>query len=188
MIKQNLREEYKIFREDLKKQLEQFDIQNQFSEIVFLCIGTNKIIGDMIGPMVGERLKKQAKQLKKYFRKETIIYGNMEHTLNLKNAGQVIPFLKYQYDKPFIITIDTALGNESTIEKILISSGEIEIGKALKKGIKYKSHVNIKGVVGKYHHKIEENINTLKNIKPDVIETMSKTICMGIKDTVKNLS
>lgn len=188
MIKQNLKQEYNEFKNNLKEQIEQFDIQNQFSEIIFLCIGTNKIIGDMIGPMVGERLKRQIKQLKKYLQKDMIIYGNMKDTLNLKNANQVIPFLKYQYINPFIITIDTALGNENTIEKIFISSGEIEIGKALKNGIKYKSHINIKGVVGKYHHKIEENISTLKNIKFDVIEAMSKTICMGIKDAVKNLS
>ncbi len=188
MIKQKDRQEYKLFTNQLKNQIEKYDIQNQFSEIVFLCIGTNKVIGDMIGPMVGERLERETKQMQKYLQKEIAIYGNMEHTLNLKNANQVLSFLPYRYEKPFLITIDTALGKKEYIEKVFINSGEIEIGNALSNGIKYQSHINIKGVVGTYHHQIEENINTLKNTEIQLIEKMSGMICRGIKDTIKKLS
>ncbi len=186
MIRQN--EEYINFTNNLKLQLKQFDIQNKFSEIIFLCIGTNKVIGDMIGPMVGERLEKETKNLQKYLPKKMIVYGNMNNTINLKNVEQVLSFLSYQYQDPFLITIDTALGKEENIKQVFISNGEIEIGKALNNGIKYQSHINIKGVVGKYHCQIQKNINTLKNINIKTIEEMSEMICNGIKDTVKKLT
>lgn len=187
---QSLFQEYEEFRRNFRKQIYQYDIQNQFSEIVFLCIGTNKVVGDMIGPMVGEKLGKaiQYQEIGKCIQKDVVVYGNMKQTLNLKNAEKMMNEIKYRYYNPFLITIDTALGKKETIEKIFISTGEIEIGKALKRGIKCYSHINIKGVIGKYSKKIEDNLNTLKNANVESVERMSEIIYDGIKDVIKNLS
>lgn len=180
-------QEYEKMKYYLEKQFYQFDMKNQFSELIFLCIGTNKVIGDMVGPIVGERLKNEVnnRKIKKIVKKEILVYGNMKHTLNLKNADKVIQHVQNEYQKPFLITIDTALGKEDMIEKIFIGSGEIEIGKALEKGVKYQSNIYIKGVVGKYGTTVEENMNTLKNADIVSIKRISNIICDGIIDSMK---
>ena len=35
-----------------------FNTKEEFSDYVFLCIGTEKVVGDSFGPLVGENLKK----------------------------------------------------------------------------------------------------------------------------------
>ena len=157
----DIQTQYLQFIKNLRNKIGMYDLKREFTEIIILCVGTNKIIGDMIGPIVGEELKN------KINKKEIIVFGNMENTLNLKNAENIIKKVKNNYIKPFIITIDTA--------------------KAVSKGIKYKSHVNIKGVVGKYSTAREKNINTLKNVEPEAIFYLSSIISNGITEVIKNI-
>ena len=176
--------EYVQFIKNLRNKISRYDLKREFTEIIFLCVGTNKIIGDMIGPMVGEDLKNR---IYKNTKKEIVVFGNMQSTLNLKNAEKIISNIKKSYINPFIITIDTALGNEKNLKKIYITQGEIEIGKAVSRGIKYESHINIKGVVGRYSSVTEKNINTLKNVKPEAIFYLSSIISNGITEVIKNI-
>ena len=60
-------------------------LQNResFSNIVFVCIGTKKLIGDSIGPVIGENLKK--------FENEFIhVYGTMQNNVNFINGKEII--------------------------------------------------------------------------------------------------
>ena len=49
-----LRPEHKNFVENLGSRLYRYSIKNKFSNIIFVCIGTNKIVGDSFGPLVGD--------------------------------------------------------------------------------------------------------------------------------------
>ena len=181
---QNIQTDYLQFIKNLKNKINKYDLKREFTEIIFLCVGSNKIIGDMIGPIVGEELNKQ---INKNTKKEIVVFGNMKNTLNLKNAEETIVNVKKSYTNPFIITVDTALGKEENLKKIYITQGEIEIGKAVSRGIKYESHLNIKGVVGKYSMIVEKNINTLKNVEPEAIFYLSSIISNGITEVIKNI-
>jgi len=175
------KEDYLFFRTDLKKQFNKFDI-SKFSEIIFLCIGSSRVIGDMIGPMVGEKLKNRLGNER--FNKVKI-YGDMKSNLNLKNANNITEKLKQIYDNPLIVTIDTALGKEEMINKIIISNGKIEIGKAIGSGIMIDSHINIKGIVGEHKIIPEKNMNVLKNAKIESVLYLSNIITKGIVDIIK---
>lgn len=179
--KLQMKMEYNRFKNKLKQQLEKFDIEKDFSDTVFLCIGTNKLIGDMIGPMVGERLRGE---LGKYNNKIGI-YGNMYETFNLKNANKIIKNIKEKHPKPFIITIDTALSKENITNKIVVTNGNIEIGKAIGKGMEIDSHINIKGIVGIYNDVLKKNIETLKNVRIESVVYISTIITKGIIETIK---
>ena len=78
--------------QDLKKQLEWFNINKQFSTILILCIGTNKVVGDSIGPMVGESLLKLLK-----YKQNVKIYGNMKEPLSFANTKQVLKEILIKY-------------------------------------------------------------------------------------------
>lgn len=167
------------FVQDLQKQMNSYMYQN-FSEIVILCVGSNKIIGDCIGPMVGQMLKNILKE-----EKNIIIYGNMKETLNFKNARQVIENVFEIYKKPFVITIDSALGTKEMLENIIISTGWMKIGNSLGRSICYYSHINIKGVVGKKKNTLRENIETLKKVNPTLVIELSETITNTLNQTIQ---
>lgn len=168
------------FVQDLQKNIYRYRRQN-FSDIVILCIGTDKLIGDSIGPVVGQKLKEENIQEK------VSIYGNMKETINFKNAKQVIENIFKSYEKPFIITVDSALGTQAMVREIVVNKGVIRIGKSLGRSICYPSHITIKGVVGENRDTFEENIKTLKKVEPKLIWELSDIMVEGIKQEINKI-
>jgi len=170
------------FVQELKEQVYAYMYQ-KFSHIVILCIGSNKIIGDCVGPMVGQNLNELLKQENK----KIIIYGNMKETINFKNAQKIITDIFQMYEKPFMITIDSALGTENMIKKIVVNEGWIQIGKSLGRSISYHSHINIKGVVGENKKNPKDNIETLKKVKLEIVNELSNTVTKGIHQVIEKI-
>lgn len=175
-------EQINEFEYKLQKKFENLYKPNYHTGLIFLCVGSDKIIGDAIGPIVGTKLENEF--MKRGLAKNINIYGKMGNTLNFKNATEVIENIKKCYKRPFIITIDAALSRESHIGRIVISEGIIELGNSLGRSIKLKSNINIKGVVGKYKEEPLENIKTLRKIGFYSVIEMSQNISRGIQKTV----
>lgn len=158
---------------------------SDFTDIIILCIGTNKLAGDLVGPMVGDFLGKSIKTSKE----NIVIYGNMKETLNLKNVKQVLENEMKKYKKPFIITIDAALGKtELTTEQIFVGKGKIQIGSCLGKGIDFYSDLYIKGVVGKIGNSNTENIEILSNVERKVVYHLAKKITNEIYKIIETIN
>lgn len=172
------------FVQDLQSHVYSYMYQD-FSHIVILCIGTNKIIGDCVGPMVGQKLETKLKREKSD--NKIVIYGNMKETLNFKNAKHVIENVFQIYEKPFVITVDSALGTEKMLEKIVVNEGLIQIGKSLGRSICYYSHINIKGVVGINNNNLNSNVETLKKVKPELVIDLASTVTDGIHYIIQKI-
>lgn len=155
----------------------------KISNIVILCIGTNKLIGDTIGPVVGQKLTRVLSQ-----NNNVKIYGNIKKTLNLKNAKQVLEEITCRYPEAFIITIDAALGPKETIETIYINSGKIKIGEALGHNIEYISNVNIKAIVGEYQQNLQKDIETLNKVKRKCIHRLSNQITYDVCQIIEKIN
>lgn len=159
------------------------EVMQKFSNIVILCVGTNKLMGDSVGPIVGQKLTRLLNN------KDNIkIYGSMKQTLNLKNAKQILEEINNQYTKPFIITIDAALGPKERIETIFISNGKIKIGGALGHEIEYFSHINIKAIVGEYQKNIQKNFDTLNGIQRKSVQQLSNQITYQVCQMVEKIN
>lgn len=170
---------YDKFRRDFKQKLER--INQDYSNMVFLCIGTNKLAGDCIGPVVGSYLSKMQNEFIQ-------VYGTIEKNLNFSNAKNVISNIYKRNQNPYIITLDAALSNKNNNGDVVLSSGYIKIGKALEKNICFYSNINIKCVVGNYHSTKEANLEELKqvNLKENLL--FAKNISLEIKNVLENLN
>lgn len=167
--------------ENLKNKIENlFDIK-EFSDIIFLCIGSSRIIGDAIGPIVGSNLK--------YIENNYIhIYGSIEKNLNFNNAKEIIENINFKYKNPCIITIDSALSNKYDFGNIILEKGFMKIGKALEKNLCIYSNLNIKCVVGKKFFDKKRNLETLQQVPKTEIIKISNIISNEIKNIVENIS
>lgn len=160
------------FFKDLEDNL--LDFSRDYSNIVILCIGTDKILGDSIGPIIGEKLK--------YLENEYVkIYGNLENTINFNNAKEVLQKIYSKFDNPYIITIDAALSNKENVGKIVLNKGYIKIGKALEKTICFYSNLNIKCIVGKNSNSKFYNMLELTGVNIKEIIDMSNIVTSGIE-------
>ena len=152
-----------------------------FSDIVFICIGTKKVIGDSIGPLIGENLK----EIQNDF---IHVFGTMDNNINFINGKETIKEIYEKYKNPFIITIDAALSNNNNKGDIVLGSGCIKIGKALNKSVCFYSDINLKCVIGNYHENMEDNIKELKEVKLIDVYNTSRKVTNTIKNSFKKLN
>ena len=67
---------------------------------VFVCIGTNKLIADSLGPRVGEKLER-------YFKENPMVQvlGTMKNPVHFKNANIVLKKLEDTKKKNIIFIV-----------------------------------------------------------------------------------
>lgn len=157
-----------------------YDFSEEFSNIVFVCIGTNKVIGDAIGPTVGNSLKNIENDYIK-------VYGTMSNTMNFVNSKDIIEEIYRKYDNPYLITIDSALSDIKEKGDIVLGKGYIKIGNALDKSICFFSNVNIKCIVGRNLKNGIKNMEELHKMKIYDIINSSSIISLGIKNVLEKL-
>lgn len=146
-------------------------------KIVFLCIGTNMIIGDAFGPVVGSILKK-------CFNKndEIEILGNLEDVITYSNIKE--KFKPNTYKNDLIIVIDSALSSKSNIGKIFIQNRGLRYAESLKKNNNMIGDISIKAVVGENSNNNIINFNNLQNVSLDKIHNMCNIVSNGIIDVM----
>ena len=154
-----------------------------FSDIVILCVGTNKLIGDSVGPIVGQKLARLLKN-----KQNVWIYGNTKRNLNLKNAKQILKQIQITHKQAFVITIDAALGPKEMIENTWIGSGIVKIGEALDKQIQYFSNITIKGIVGEYQNNLKQDYQTLNEVNRNRIHRLSNKITYEVCQIIEQIN
>ena len=154
-----------------------------FSDIVILCVGTNKLIGDSVGPIVGQKLARLLKN-----KQNVWIYGNTKRNLNLKNAKQILKQIQITHKQAFVITIDAALGPKEMIENTWIGSGIVKIGEALDKQIQYFSNITIKGIVGEYQNNLKQDYQTLNEVNRNRIHRLSNQITYEVCQIIEQIN
>lgn len=110
-------------------------------EPVFVCIGSDRVTGDSLGPMVGSWLKKK-------YRNHLMVYGTLEmpvHALNLNDIMSDIQFL--HKDHP-IIAVDASLGTKDHLGYITIGRGSLAPGAGVNKCLSEVGDIFITGIVG----------------------------------------
>lgn len=146
-------------------------------EIVFCCIGTDKVIGDCIGPITGSLLKNKINN--------RFVYGDLDNNLTFNNINEKINEIHSKFYNPFIIAIDAALSNDNYIGQIFIQNGGICIGEGLNKEYNNIGNLGIKAVVGKDYNDNALNFKTLQNVSLKRIIFLSKIISDGIIDCIE---
>ena len=138
-------------------------IQNYKNKILFVCIGTNKVLADSIGPLVGSYLKQNLQP--------KMVLGDCNN--NMCNKFDMI----YNYPKirnKYIVAIDSAISEKNLMGEIFITKKPIEMGSSQK---------NIKGKIGDIGIKIA--ISNFENVNQNFINNRAKFVANGIIKAMK---
>ena len=136
---------------------------------IIICIGTDRCIGDCLGPLVGSILQYKNVPLN--------LYGTLDepiHALNIKNTVENI---KNSYPNSSIIGIDACLGSENNIGQIQVRNVPIQPGKGVGKTLPKIGNCSIVGIVDS-----NENcdIFTSSNTRLSLILNMAKVIANSV--------
>lgn len=141
-------------------------------DVIFFCIGTDRVIGDCLGPITGSFLKNMYDNEK--------VFGDLDNNLTYENILKKIDEINLKFEDPYIVAIDAALSSENNIGKIFVDEEGINFGKGLDKNINCIGDIGIKVVVGKDYNDNELNFKTLQNMSLSRIIKLSKKTFDGI--------
>ena len=141
------------------------------SEVIFFCIGTDRVIGDSLGPIIGSLLVDR-------FGKDRV-YGDLYNNVTYENIEDKINEIKSKNKNPYIVAVDAALSTNENIGKIFVDDG-INFGNSLGRSFNKIGDVGVKVVVGKDYNDPELNFNCLQNIPLSKILNLSKKTFEGI--------
>lgn len=108
--------------------------------LVFLCIGTTKIIGDSVGPKVGDKLKD--------LNVNAYVYGNTARQVTALNVDDYAKMIKQRHKDDTVVVIDSALGKIGDVGTIKVTRNGIKPGGAFDKDKQRIGDIGILAVVG----------------------------------------
>lgn len=141
-----------------------------YSDIIIVCIGTDRATGDCLGPLIGYKIRDM-----KY--NNVHVFGTLDEPVHAKNLNEYIRLIQ-DYNRPFIIAIDACLGRLERIGYVNIKEGPLSPGSGVNKNLPSIGNINITGIVnvGGFME-----IMILQNTRLSVVMNMANLIANGLK-------
>ncbi len=139
-----------------------------------LCIGTDRCIGDCLGPMVGHELKKNNFPYP--------VYGTLEHPVHAINLVSKMADIQTKNPNIPILAIDASLGKYKSVGKIQLKKGAISPGKGVGKVLPEVGDFSLVGIVDTYNH-VEEL--TIHQVRLHLIHQMAQVIAESLLLAIK---
>lgn len=145
-------------------------VKHPYKEIVFLCIGSDRITGDSLGPLIGH-------QLSKYQWQNIFVYGTLDAPVHALNLEEVIVQIKKRHPAALIVAIDASLGSKKHLGFITVGNGSICPGSGVNKELPDVGDIFITGIInisGTFEHFL------LQTTRLSTIVNMADSITRGI--------
>lgn len=143
------------FNDALFEYLSRYYSSGAYTELVIICIGTDRSTGDSLGPLVGHSL---SNRLKMY--DHIHLFGTLDEPVHAKNLQDNIDKINSSFKRPFVIAIDACLGTFSHVGSICISNSPLRPGAGVNKVLPSVGDISILGIVntsGFMEHMVLQN-------------------------------
>ena len=132
---------------------------------VIICIGTDRCIGDCLGPLVGTYLNE--------LRFPLPVFGTIEDPIHALNIDKKLEQVKELYPNAPIIGIDACLGENDAVGEIQIRDMPIHPGKGVGKLLQSVGETSIIGIIDSNEY---EEIFTNRSIRLKLVMEMASVI------------
>ncbi|CUO51381.1 spore protease YyaC [Clostridium sp. NSJ-49] len=139
------------------------------SETVIVCIGTDKCIGDCLGPLVGTFLEESSFPVP--------VYGTLQSPIHALNIDKKIDEIKKTHPQATIIGIDACLGDTNSIGEIHVRDYPIHPGKGVGKSL---PEVGVASIIGIVDSSDNAEFFTSRGIRLSLVFEMARVICHGL--------
>jgi len=110
---------------------------------VVLCIGSDRVTGDCLGPLVGQMLVERGAS--------AFVYGTLTRPVTALNLKDAVKHIKDAHGDKKVLAIDSSVGRTADIGKIRIAFGSIAPGSADGKKLPKVGDVSITATVTDPH-------------------------------------
>ena len=106
---------------------------------IFVCVGSDLVLGDSLGPLKGTLLKKKGAS--------HLVYGTLNSPITAKEVEYAKTYLKEMHPNSLIIAIDAAVGDQDDVGVIRIQNKGLKPGLGVNKKLGVLGDFSIIGVV-----------------------------------------
>lgn len=138
-------------------------------EVAFFCIGTDRVSGDSLAPLIGTMLERKG---------YNNVIGTLEYPAHANNLGERINEVPTGVT---VLAIDAALGKKENIGKFNFNKGELYAGKALGKDLPPIGDFNILGIVNVNSDRMYTNHQVLSSTRLHTVVSMAETVVRAIE-------
>jgi len=138
--------------------------------VVVLCVGTDRAIGDALGPLVGSWLEESGPH-------PYAVLGTLDKPVHAANLVETLKTLERTYRRPFVVAVDACLGRSESVGMLTVGQGSLRPGAGVNKQLPKVGHVYVTGVVnvGGFMEYF-----VLQNTRLNLVMRMAKVAALGI--------
>ena len=145
-------------------------------ETVVICIGSDKVSGDMLGPLVGSALRDE-------YDLPCPVYGAVGESVNGVNLDSYVRMIERRHKGAALIAVDAALGKEEDVGKIRLKRGGVKAGGAMARKSDPVGDLGIVGIVAK-ESAPKDVVASLLAVPFELVESLAqgiaKVICLAL--------
>ncbi len=141
---------------------------HHWTDLVFLCIGTDRVTGDCLGPYVGHRLSS-------FCFPGIYVYGTLVQPVHALNLCDTRKEILSRHPDSLIIAVDASLGQKKHLGYVTIANGALSPGAAVHKKLPPVGHIHITGIV-----------NTAGMLEQLTLQTTRLSTVISIAEQISN--
>ncbi|MFL0167706.1 spore protease YyaC [Candidatus Clostridium helianthi] len=147
-------------------------LQKYISEnTVIVCVGTDKCIGDCLGPLVGTLLTEKGFNFP--------VYGTLEKPIHALNMDERLSEIYSKHPDALIIGVDACLGSEENIGEIRVRDYAISPGKGVGKELPEIGVASVIGIVdsgdnSEFFFSRSIRLSFIMNKAKEIVEILTK--------------
>ncbi len=138
---------------------------------IIICIGSDLVLGDSLGPLVGTLLKKR--KLRGY------VYGTLNSPITAKEIEYAKTYVKLMHPGSVIIAIDAAIGSADDVGLIKVQNHGLKPGLGVNKNLGVIGDISIIGIVAP---KSVKNHSLFNLTRLNLIYKMAEKIADGLEN------
>ena len=142
---------------------------------VIVCIGSDRVTGDALGPLVGHLLTTKHNI-------KTYVYGTLNRPVTALNLSESAGFIKQAHPERKVLAVDAALGKAEDVGLIRINKGGVYPGSAVAKTLPKVGDYSIIAVVNRGGENGGINLNATRL---SFVFALAEAIAGGINDALK---
>ena len=135
-------------------------------DAVFLCIGSDRVTGDCLGPLCGHLLKKR-------YDVPAFVYGGLDCPVNALNVRETADFVAARHPGAPVVVIDSSVGAEKEIGCIRLIDGPVKPGSADGKKLGTVGDIGITATVAARRA-------DLGGVRLSVVWTLAETVAAAV--------
>ncbi len=143
---------------------------------ILICIGSDLVLGDSLGPLVGTLLRK--KNVRSY------IYGTLNYPITSREVEYARTYIKQMHPNSISIAVDAAVGESNDIGLIRIMNKGLKPGLGVDKSLGVVGDISIIGVVAE---KSLNNYNLFNLTRLNLIYKMAEQIADAIEKYISQI-